>query len=139
MKIGDLPLIHAEPTQLGMVFQHLIANAIKFRSSVRPLRISNTAKKVANTWRFLIRDNGIGIEQQYLKKILTIFQRLHNKTELSGDGIGLAICKRVISGHGSQIVAESTPNKGSVFSFTIPIKAEDISFLEFAEPIRKAG
>ena len=113
-----LPAIHADSVQLVQVFQNLIANAIKFRAD-RPPRVHVSAQKVDGTWRFSVRDNGIGIAPEHRERIFLIFQRLHSRREYSGTGVGLAICRRIAERHQGQIWVESEPGKGATFYFTI--------------------
>jgi PAS domain S-box-containing protein len=115
----ELPEIVADSTQLTQLFQNLISNAIKFRSADPPT-IHISAVSQAENWLFRVQDNGIGIEPQYADRIFVIFQRLHNRTEYPGTGIGLAICKKIIERHDGNIWIESEPGKGSTFCFTIP-------------------
>lgn len=130
-----LPEVIADTTQLAQVFQNLIGNAIKFRGEKSP-QIHITATKNStetnqensnlipseNEWLFSVRDNGIGLESQYAERIFVIFQRLHSRSKYPGNGIGLAICKKIIERHGGRIWMESKPGQGSIFYFTIPDK-----------------
>jgi PAS domain S-box-containing protein len=114
-----LPTIAADEVQLAQVFQNLMGNALKFRSQRAP-RIHVAVEDRGESYELSVRDNGIGIEPQYFERIFMVFQRLHNKGEYPGTGIGLAIVKKVIERHGGHIRVESTPGEGSAFIFTLP-------------------
>jgi PAS domain S-box-containing protein len=113
-----LPEVLADGAQLTQVFQNLIGNAMKFRGEEAP-RIHVSADAREEVWVFEVRDNGIGLDPQYADRIFMMFQRLHNKTEYPGTGIGLAIVKKIVERHGGRIWVESTPGKGSTFGFTL--------------------
>ncbi len=115
---GPLPVVEGDSVLLGQLIFNLIANAIKFKSE-KPLEVSIEAKKLKDKYLFSVRDNGIGIQAEYLEKIFVIFQRLHTKDRYTGTGIGLAICKKIVEKHEGKIWVESEINKGSTFYFTI--------------------
>jgi PAS domain S-box-containing protein len=114
-----MPTLPADEVQLGQLLQNLIGNALKFRSNSVP-RIHIGVKELGEEWQFEVRDNGIGIEPQYYQRIFMVFQRLHDKGEYPGTGIGLAICKKVVERHGGRIWVESRLGGGSSFFFTLP-------------------
>jgi PAS domain S-box-containing protein len=118
---NGMPTINADSTQLAQLFQNLIGNALKFRST-RPLEIEIKTEQEGDSWHFVVSDNGIGIEEKYFDRIFQIFQRLHSLEEYPGTGIGLAICKRIVDRHGGRIWVESIPGVGSSFHFTLPEK-----------------
>ena len=115
----ELPTVMADSTQLGQVFQNLIANAIKFREEDPP-RVRISAIKSDEEWLFSVCDNGIGIDPQYTDRIFRVFQRLHTREEYAGTGIGLAICRRIVERHGGRIWVVSGLGRGSTFCFTLP-------------------
>jgi PAS domain S-box-containing protein len=114
-----LPTVHGDAAQLGLVFQNLVGNALKFRG-VAPLRVHLSAQREGPHWRFAVRDNGIGLDPRHAGRIFQIFQRLHTSREYPGTGIGLAICKKIVERHGGQIWVESAPGQGATFFFTLP-------------------
>lgn len=119
----NLPKISVDPTQLAQLFQNLISNAIKFRGRQTP-EIHIAADRQDGQWKFAVKDNGIGIEPQYMDRIFLIFQRLHSRVKYPGTGIGLAICKKIVERHGGKIWVESKSGEGSTFYFTIPDTGE---------------
>ena len=114
-----LPTIMIDEHLMIQLFQNLIGNAIKYRSENKP-KIYISSYKEDKQWLFSVKDNGIGISQEYLDKIFTIFQRLHTNEEYDGTGIGLAIAQKIVHQHGGDIWAESELGEGSTFYFTIP-------------------
>ena len=121
----SLPMIKADDFQLLQLFQNLISNAIKFRSE-KPPQIHIGAISKNGEWEFSIKDNGIGIEKEYEKRIFVIFQRLHTNNKYPGTGIGLALCKKIVERHGGHIWFESKLGEGSTFYFTIPRNKGDL-------------
>jgi signal transduction histidine kinase len=114
-----LPTVMGDRVQLTQLFQNLIGNAIKFHGT-RPTRMKVQVEGRDQEWRFIIRDNGIGIDPKDFERIFVIFQRLHNRQEYAGTGMGLAICKKIVERHGGRIWVESVPGQGSSFFFTLP-------------------
>lgn len=121
IEYGQLPeLIYGNETELGMLFQNLISNAIKFNNNEKPfVRISAIEKN--DFIQFCVEDNGIGMDKNFHNKIFEIFQRLHPKSEFDGTGIGLSNCKKVVESHNGKIWVESEIGKGSKFFFTLPL------------------
>jgi signal transduction histidine kinase len=117
-----------QPLQFQQLFLNLIENAIKYsRTDVSPeIKISSDKfwKEDAGTklafYRITVSDNGIGFEQEYADTIFKLFQRLHGRTEYSGTGIGLAICKKIIENHKGTITAKSEPEKAPLFTIELP-------------------
>lgn len=130
IKTGKLPKVKASKVQMRQLFSNLISNAIKYSKTGIPPIIEihqeenlDDEKSNQNT-KFVkvqIKDNGIGMEENHLLKIFIIFQRLHARNEYSGNGIGLAICKKIMENHSGNITVESTLNEGTTFNLYFPI------------------
>lgn len=120
IEVGELPIIKGYQTELGLIFQNLISNSIKFRNTEIAPKIIISAELEEGHWKFSITDNGIGIDPEHREKIFTIFQRLNPRSEYEGTGIGLAHCQKIVDLHGGTIWVNSKPKEGSTFYFTIP-------------------
>jgi signal transduction histidine kinase len=115
----ELPAVWAARTQVAQVFQNLIGNAIKFRGKEPPL-VSVQAEQAGQQWQFSVSDNGIGVAPEYAENVFVVFQRLHGRAEYPGNGIGLAICKKIVEHNGGKIWVEPRAGSGSTFKFTLP-------------------
>jgi signal transduction histidine kinase len=117
--LGKLPVIETYRKPLRQVFQNLVSNSLKYCKQGKPPVISITCKQTKTHVRFAIKDNCIGIASEYFDKIFIIFQRLHNRDEYSGTGMGLAITKKIVENLGGEIWVKSEEGEGSTFYFTI--------------------
>lgn len=133
ISVGKLPSVEAISSQMLQLFANMLNNSIKFRKQDTPLQISIESKKLTIPEKQLyklptdvtfflitIKDNGIGFEQQYADKIFQLFQRLEGKSEYPGTGIGLSICKKIVTNHKGLILANATPGNGATFSIILP-------------------
>jgi light-regulated signal transduction histidine kinase (bacteriophytochrome) len=116
---SNLPTLMGDPVPFTHLLQNLISNAIKYRSK-RPPQVIVFAAREGDIWRFGVRDNGIGIPQEFHQQIFGIFRRLHRKEDYPGTGIGLAICQKIVERYGGRIWVESEVGQGSTFFFTLP-------------------
>ena len=119
ISFDHLPQVNGLKTELRLLFQNLISNAIKFKRPDQAPHIQITASPQNEAWEFCVKDNGIGIDSTYHKKIFQIFQQLNSDSRFDGHGIGLSHCKKIIEHHGGKIWVESELKKGSQFYFTI--------------------
>ena len=118
-----LPRVWGDASQLLLVFQNLIGNAVKFRRGPG-VRIRVSASAGAGEWTISVADDGIGIDPSFFGRLFVVFQRLNSRSEFPGNGIGLATCKRIVERHGGRIWVESSPGKGSTFFFTLPAQGD---------------
>lgn len=131
--VGELPKIQADPMQMRQLLQNLIGNALKFQSpgvkpqvqiAARQIQLSDEYSSGAEAMcELTVQDNGIGFDEKYLEKIFAVFQRLHNRQEYEGTGIGLAVCRRIVDRHGGSITARSKPGAGATFVVQLPVKS----------------
>ena len=130
--VSELPALPVDASQIGQLFQNLIANAIKFRRPGVAPRVEIDARFVPSTFDLLsggdadayeitVRDNGIGFEQEYAAKIFAPFQRLHGRTEYEGSGVGLSVCRRIVERHQGRIWADGGEGGGATFTFRLPV------------------
>ena len=120
VEFDNLSTIQCDKVSVRLIFQNLIANAVKFKSDERPLKLQIRHIKGVNEDVFCVKDNGVGIEQEFQEKIFDLLTRLHTKSEVEGSGIGLSICKKLVLLHNGRIWLESEYGVGSSFFFSIP-------------------
>jgi len=133
VEIAEMPTIHADPVQMGQLFQNLISNALKFHRPETPpvVRVTATLPAEENSSCVLrFADNGIGFDVKYLDRIFQVFQRLHGRGEYEGTGVGLAICRKIVERHGGTITATSSPGEGATFIVTLPVRRSTTLVLE---------
>jgi PAS domain S-box-containing protein len=133
IRVGDLPVICGDPSQLNQLFLNLVSNSIKFSERKPEITISSaviekkepgTVGEFSNNGKYvelIFKDNGIGFEQHLAEKIFSVFQRLHGKQEYPGTGIGLALCKKIVENHRGEISVQSTPGEGTEFTVLLPM------------------
>jgi two-component system CheB/CheR fusion protein len=117
-----LPTVMADETHMRQLFQNLISNALKFHAPDKAPVVEISATKDEDECIITVKDNGIGIEEKYSKKIFAVFQRLNSKTSYEGTGIGLAVCKKIVERYGGTIVVESQLGSGTTFIITLPVE-----------------
>tara|TARA_R110002050_G_scaffold67407_1_gene145864 strand:+ start:2039 stop:3952 length:1914 start_codon:yes stop_codon:yes gene_type:complete len=118
--LDNLPIINAYKTEVRLLFQNLISNAIKFQKEGVTPKIHISAQKDDNYFKFSVKDNGIGIPEKDNRNVFAIFQQLNKRNAYEGTGIGLAHCEKIVHLHGGEIWVDSKLNEGSIFYFTIP-------------------
>jgi signal transduction histidine kinase len=119
VRVGSLPTINADAPQMRQLLQNLISNAIKFRREGVTPEVEVESKVDSGWVTIMVRDNGIGFDPQYSRRIFRVFERLHGRGTYPGTGIGLALCRKIAERHGGTIVARSVPDEGSTFTVTM--------------------
>ena len=124
VKVCELPPARADPTAVEQLFANLIGNALNYLDPLRPgkIEVGSTDDGPAGYRTYFVRDNGLGIPAAYVPKVFQAFQRLH-PDRAEGEGMGLAIVRRIVERHGGKVWLESAPDVGSTFSFTLPAVA----------------
>ncbi len=121
IKVGPLPVIHGDPSQLRQLFQNIVSNAIKFKKDNEVPKITIESRPAGGAfWEVAVHDEGIGFDPQYSEKVFRPFERLHTREQYQGSGMGLAICQKIVSHHGGKISVETHPQEGATFSILFP-------------------
>jgi light-regulated signal transduction histidine kinase (bacteriophytochrome) len=109
-----------DSAQLQLLFHHLLSNSLRYRKPGVPPRIEISAERLWSAeWRFCVRDSGLGFDPAHSTGMFAPFRRLHGR-EISGTGLGLTLCRRIVERHGGRIWAEGVAGKGAAFCFTLP-------------------
>ena len=123
--VDNLPVVEADPTQMGQLMQNLLSNSIKFRRNDTPPRVHITGYSGLNGQATIsVADNGVGFDPKYADRIFGVFERLHGRGEYPGTGIGLALCRKIVERHGGTLTAEGIEGEGATFTFTLPTDAQ---------------
>ena len=137
MEVADLPTLEADPMQMRQLFQNLVGNALKFSKPGQPPVVkvhgrflkghangydnsTEASLPAEELYQISVEDNGIGFDEKYIDRLFAIFQRLHGRGEYEGNGVGLAVCRKIAERHGGTITATSTPGQGAAFVVTLP-------------------
>ena len=121
VKQADLPTIEADPFQMRQLFQNLIGNALKYHQPKTPPVIFLSSESIKNgSYSISVQDNGIGLDTKFSEKIFMPLERLHGRNSYDGSGIGLAICKKIVSRHNGKISVTSKIGEGSKFTIILP-------------------
>jgi light-regulated signal transduction histidine kinase (bacteriophytochrome) len=119
-QLGALPRAKGDRVLVGQVWANLLSNAVKFSSRREKPRIEVSAISDEREHVYFVRDNGAGFDPRYRAKLFGVFQRLHSASEFPGTGVGLALVERIVLRHGGRVWADSRPDEGATFYFTLP-------------------
>lgn len=124
VQVGELPDCHGDPALLEQVLINLLSNAIKFSVGREPARVEVDALRQGTDLVYCVRDNGVGFDMRHADRLFGVFQRLHPQEAFEGTGIGLSIVHRIVTRHGGRVWADSRPNEGASFYFSLPGQIE---------------
>lgn len=134
VRVGDLPTVSGDGMQLRQLMQNLVSNALKFRRDGVAPEVAIDAVVDAGSATITVRDNGIGFDPQYSRRIFRVFERLNGRGEYPGTGIGLALCRKIVERHGGAILADSVPGAGSTFTVVLPVdQREEVIAIGFGD------
>jgi signal transduction histidine kinase len=125
LKCGLLHRVKADPVLMQQILTNLLSNAFKFTRSRNPaiVEVGSRVREAEHDVLFWVRDNGVGFDMKYSNKLFGVFQRLHTDREFDGTGIGLAIVQRAVHRHSGHVWAESEPDRGATFYFSLPLNS----------------
>jgi light-regulated signal transduction histidine kinase (bacteriophytochrome) len=124
IEVSELPTISGDALQLRQLVQNLISNGLKFRRHAVVPEVRIEARTSSDDVELTVRDNGIGFEPRYSRRIFRVFERLHGRGDYPGTGIGLALCRRIAERHGGSILADGVPGEGATFTVTLPLNQQ---------------
>ncbi|MBY0432145.1 MAG: hypothetical protein K2Q10_13170, partial [Rhodospirillales bacterium] len=117
-----LPMVRGHGRQLALVFLNLLDNAVKYRRPDQQPRIRISANRLRDEWRFVVEDNGLGVPAEYAEIVFSLFKRLHSRAAITGNGMGLAVCRKIVGMHGGRIWLEPRAGMGATFVFILPVR-----------------
>ena len=138
LEVDDLPTVVADATQMQQLLQNLIGNALKFHGDQPPI-VRVSGQRHSEGWTISVEDNGIGLDPKYADRIFLAFQRLHTREEYPGNGIGLAICKKIAERHDGRIWVESQEGHGAKFCLALPMRETTDTVEETDDSLVTAG
>jgi signal transduction histidine kinase len=121
-RLGALPTCNGDASLLRQLLTNLLSNAFKFTRQRNPAIIEVAGSEVDGEAVIVVRDNGAGFDMRHVDKLFGVFQRLHSANDFEGTGVGLSIVQRIVQRHGGRIWAQSEPDQGATFSFTLPLR-----------------
>jgi light-regulated signal transduction histidine kinase (bacteriophytochrome) len=131
LKISNLPAIEADPAQMHQLFLNLFGNSLKFhRTDIAPVISLEASVEVTEQGamaRLTLTDNGIGFELRHSERIFGMFERLHGREAYDGTGVGLATCRKIVTGHSGSLVAWAEPGAGAVFTLILPVQQANLT------------